>query len=234
MRARILFWTIIVLINSGTCIADGPKISVENTEHDFGAVLYGATVSSKFLVKNTGYKPLIIKNIHADCGCTSTVLDKKELHPGSSAEIIASFETTGLDPGRKAKKIYIETNDESSPSTILTLFADIVREISASPMILGRKMDKFEPQHVFNVKISNSSDSQKIIKSVRLEGEEVSVSIVPELPVLPPKSSIPLEIKLSISQQTQKPYYLGKLYLETDHPIEQNIELKYLIKIDSK
>lgn len=234
MRARILFWTIIVFITAGTCMADGPKISVENRDHDFGNVLYGATVSSKFVIKNTGDKPLIIKNIHADCGCTNTVLDKKELNPGSSVEIIASFETTGLDPGRKAKKIYIETNDESNPSTVLTLFADVVREISVSPMILGRKMDKFEPQHVFNVKISNSSDSQRTIKSARLEGEDVSVSIVPNVPVLPPKSAIPLEIKMSINGQTQKPYYLGKLYLETDHPIEQDIELKYLIKLDPK
>ncbi|MGD9818668.1 MAG: hypothetical protein AB7V04_08195, partial [Desulfomonilaceae bacterium] len=72
------------------------------------------------------------------------------------------------------------------------------------------------------------------IKSARLEGEDVRVSIVPNVPVLPPKSAIPLEIKMSINGQTQKPYYLGKLYLETDHPIEQDIELKYLIKLDPK
>lgn len=232
MIAKLICWTVVVVISSAVCMADGPQISVEKKEHDYGEVLYGATVSNKFVIQNNGDRPLIIKDIHADCGCTNTVLEKKELDSGTSVEIIASFETTGLDPGRKAKKIYIETNDASTPTTILTLFADVVREISVNPMTLGRKIKKFEPQHVFNVKVTNSSSSERSIKSVRVEGEDASVSIFPELPVLAPKTSIPLEIRIGINGQKDKPYYLGKLFLETDHPIEQDIELRYLVKID--
>lgn len=232
MMKRILFWTIAMIITTGTCDADGPQIFVEKKDHDYGEVLYGATVSNKFVIQNTGDKPLIIKNIHADCGCANTVLEKKELAPESSAEIIASFETTGLDAGRKAKKIYIETNDPTNPTTILTLYADVIREISVNPMTLGKKIRQFEPQHVFNVRVTNSSDSQRSIKSVRIEGEEISVFLFPESPVLAPRTSIPLDIRITINGQTDKPYYLGKLFLETDHPIEQDIELKYLVKID--
>lgn len=234
MMARILFLTFATFIFWGTSMADGPQIYVEKKDHDYGEVLYGTTVSNKFLIRNTGDKPLIIKNIHADCGCTNTALEKKELMPGDSVEIVASFETTGLDSGKKAKKIYVDTNDPSNPTAILVLLADVVREISVKPMILGKKINTFEPEHAFNVKVTNSSDAQRSINSVRLEGEDVKVSIIPTLPVLAPKTTVPLEIMLSINGDTEKPYYLGKLFLETDHPVEKDIELKYLIKIDRK
>lgn len=233
MIKQIISSLITILFSSlAVCMAQGPNIHLNQENYDFGKVLYGATVSYRFIIKNIGSQPLIIKKIQTDCGCTTTVLDNKELSPNSSTELITSFETTGLSPGKKQKKIYVDSNDPEHPTRVLTLMAEVIREVSVNQLTLAKKIDHFEPKHVFDIKVTNTSVAPKTIKSARVGENNTSVTLTPDHLVVPPNSTLPLSIEVSLDGENIKPYYLGKVFLGTDHPIEQEIELKYLIKID--
>ena len=105
----------------------GPKIVFQQSEYDFGAVAQGEKVKHSFVVTNAGYDLLIIKNVHASCGCTAALPDKTELAPGESTNIKVEFNTTGRT-GKQVKHITVRSNDEENSEVKLKIFGNVVKE----------------------------------------------------------------------------------------------------------
>jgi hypothetical protein len=227
--ARICTLTILLMLPALVVGASGPKITFDREVHDLGSVPYGATVEGEFVVKNIGEGTLIIKNIETDCGCTKTVVGSQELTQGGESRIIAKFETTGLKPGKKEKHVHVRSNDSARPNVDLTLLAEVVRELDVDQASLLRKVEEFSPEHAFTVNIKNSSKVTRKITGIRIQDSECRVTAQDSDMTLPPGNTRPLSIAIAVPGPN-KPFYLGKLILETDHPTEKEIEIKYLIQ----
>lgn len=69
---------------------DSTGFTLERTEHDFGQVSRGDTVSTVFKVK-AGDGPVVLLSATTDCGCTRAEFPKRPLRPGESAQVKVVF-----------------------------------------------------------------------------------------------------------------------------------------------
>ncbi len=105
----------------------GPKIVFQEKEYNFGTVVQGEKVKHNFVVTNNGDDTLKISNVHASCGCTAALPDKKELLPSESTNIRVEFNSLGRT-GNQLKYITVTSNDKDNPEFILKLFGEVVKE----------------------------------------------------------------------------------------------------------
>lgn len=80
--------------------------------HDFGNVKPEVENRAKFIVKNTGNKPLIIENVEASCGCTTPKKPEKPILPGQSDEIEVTFKSNPGQTGEQNKTVTVTANTE--------------------------------------------------------------------------------------------------------------------------
>jgi hypothetical protein len=112
-----------------------PKIEiVGGNVHDWGKVKSKESpLKTVVKIKNVGDQVLNITDVHPGCGCTKTAeLDKKELKPGEIATTEISL-NLGASVGQITKSVSITSNDPNAPSIVLTLKADVTRDINITP-----------------------------------------------------------------------------------------------------
>ena len=113
--------------------ADGsPKITVDNSVFDFGAIAQGAPVEHLFTINNAGSDPLKIERLNPSCGCTAASLSAQIIDPGNSATIRTVFDTTGFQ-GYKVKTVRVYSNDPQQPSIVLTLKGSVIPDVVVDP-----------------------------------------------------------------------------------------------------
>ncbi|WP_299226127.1 DUF1573 domain-containing protein [uncultured Psychroserpens sp.] len=94
-----------------------PVITFDEAEHDFGTIVNGTPVETKFKYTNTGKSPLVVSNIKSTCGCTVPSDWKKEpLAPGESAEFTVKF--NGKGNNQVSKSITLTTNTEKGSEVV--------------------------------------------------------------------------------------------------------------------
>ncbi len=104
------------------------KIFFEETEHDFGKVQQGKTLSYDYKFKNDGEGNLLVKKVRASCGCTgASIGDKKDFKSGEEGEIKVTFNTSGRR-GVQNKTVSVQTNDPNKPMVILSFTCDVISE----------------------------------------------------------------------------------------------------------
>lgn len=129
--AGILLTTFLLYGKTITAV-NGPKIEFKEESKDFGRVKQGKVLTHNFRFKNVGDATLIVRNVRTSCGCAAALASKRELKPGESGEIKATFKTRGYS-GHNVKYIYVETNDPSARQKQLLLKASI--DVPPSPKI---------------------------------------------------------------------------------------------------
>ncbi|MFO8022100.1 MAG: DUF1573 domain-containing protein [Perlabentimonas sp.] len=92
-------------------------ISFEEDFYDFGKVKHGEVLSYTFTFTNTGNIPLIISDVIAGCGCTTTKLTRKVLKPNQEASVEVVFNTRGWH-GSQYKNVTIVSNAETSKRSV--------------------------------------------------------------------------------------------------------------------
>lgn len=96
---------------------DFPVISFEETEHDFGTIVNGTPVETKFKYTNSGKAPLVVSNIKSTCGCTvPSDWNKEPIAPGESAEFTVKF--NGKGSNQVSKSITLTTNTEKGSEVV--------------------------------------------------------------------------------------------------------------------
>lgn len=103
-----------------------PVITADEMFFDFGEIRHGQTVAHGFKVSNTGKATLHIKEIHANCGCTSTLIGKMNLEPGESTEIEAEFTPDKEFSGAVRKTILVVSDAPVHSKLILRFAADVL------------------------------------------------------------------------------------------------------------
>jgi hypothetical protein len=137
-----------------------PQIKFESTELDFGEIEAGKVVDLEFKFENTGDELLVIKNIAASCGCTTTKLEKKEYPPGEKGTIPVKFYSQGYN-GRVLKTITVATNDKENVYTRLRITGKVnLTNFAAIEIIGGDRIDFKEvvmgKEYSETVKLKNS------------------------------------------------------------------------------
>jgi hypothetical protein len=111
-------------------LSPAPVITIDQMFFNFGKIRHGQTVVHGFKVSNTGQATLHIKEIHANCGCTSTLIGKMELAPGESTEIEAEFTPENAFSGAVRKTILVVSDAPAHPKLTLRFAADVLPDPS--------------------------------------------------------------------------------------------------------
>jgi hypothetical protein len=84
-------------------------IMIDRLDFDFGELLQGEKKSHTFKVKNIGTSPLIISDVHTQCGCTAVKYPKEPIMPGKSADLIIKYDSSNK-LGMQRKVVTIISN----------------------------------------------------------------------------------------------------------------------------
>jgi hypothetical protein len=103
-----------------------PVITFDQKFFDFGKIPHDQTVVHRYKVSNTGNATLHIKAVHANCGCTSTVVGKMDLEPGESTEIEAAFTPESAFSGAVRKTILVISDAPAHSELTLRFAADVL------------------------------------------------------------------------------------------------------------
>jgi len=96
---------------------DFAVITFDEKEHDFGTIVNGTPVETKFKYTNTGNAPLVVSNIKSTCGCTvPSDWNRDPIAPGDSAEFTVKF--NGKGNNQVQKTITLTTNTEKGTETV--------------------------------------------------------------------------------------------------------------------
>jgi Protein of unknown function (DUF1573) len=101
-----------------TAPVNGPAMTFEKTEMDYGTIAQGSDPLRKFKFKNTGTQPLEIKAAQGSCGCTVPAYKKEAIQPGETGEIEVRYDTNRI--GGFTKSVTLTTN-EATPTRILMI-----------------------------------------------------------------------------------------------------------------
>ncbi|MGA1824145.1 MAG: DUF1573 domain-containing protein [bacterium] len=111
---------------------EGPSIHFKKHAYDFGITGQDEEIHYDFEFQNKGPEILIIERIDTDCGCTVADPSKREFRQGEIGYINALFKTKRYD-GKQEKKIYVYSNDHTSPKTELLITGTVTRYIGLQP-----------------------------------------------------------------------------------------------------
>jgi hypothetical protein len=90
---------------------NAPVITFQETEIDFGNIVYGAEAIRVFTFTNTGKTPLVITSIKGQCGCTTLPegFPSQPIPPGGTATFKVKYDTANRQ-GMFEKKIAVVSN----------------------------------------------------------------------------------------------------------------------------
>lgn len=103
---------------------NAPGIQFENTTFNFGNLRQGEVAEHAFTFRNTGDRPLEIRNVRTSCGCTASEWTREPIAPGGTGRIVARFNSAGKS-GHQHKTLTVETNIEGEPFMQLILQGDV-------------------------------------------------------------------------------------------------------------
>jgi hypothetical protein len=115
-----------VFLQALSAWAAGPTISFEYEVKDLGQVSHEERVPAQFPLTNVGDTVLVIQKVEADCGCTETFNESREVPPKGRSEITAVLDTATLSPGKNERYVYVKSNDLQRPIVTLTLVVEVV------------------------------------------------------------------------------------------------------------
>ena len=75
---------------------NGPKITFNELEHNYGTIQKGGDGNCEFTFTNDGNEPLILTGVRASCGCTTPTWTKEPVMPGKTGTIKVRYNTNNV------------------------------------------------------------------------------------------------------------------------------------------
>jgi len=101
-----------------------PEIQFDNISYDFGKVIQGEILSYTFHFKNAGKASLIISEVDASCGCTTSIPPKAPVKPGERGEITITFDSK-FKNGNVTSYLLVTANTYPA-NTVLSVSANVI------------------------------------------------------------------------------------------------------------
>lgn len=95
--------------NDEVAVGDRTTMKVDPV-YNAGKVALGEVVTAKFIVENTGDKPLILGEVKGTCGCTIASKTEDPIAPGDKGFIKATINTKGFSFGPATKGVNVIAN----------------------------------------------------------------------------------------------------------------------------
>jgi hypothetical protein len=114
---------------------DGPRLQLEETEHDFGKIYDTSPQVYNLTVKNTGNMPLTIQKISTSCGCTSankSEVEGKPIPPGESRKIEITYKPKATAQ-KVTKTVTIQSDDFIEPVQRFKISAQLIEPARLDP-----------------------------------------------------------------------------------------------------
>lgn len=97
---------------------NGPVITFEKPELDYGKIPQNSERVREFVIVNTGNEPLIIQNAVGSCGCTVPEWPKEPIMPKKKAVLRINYDTSRIGPFSKTVKIYSNAINNGPDGTV--------------------------------------------------------------------------------------------------------------------
>jgi len=132
--AGTLMATVLGLPGQGptTVKADAPRAHFAENTHDFGKVKNGEKQHHEFVVTNEGTATLEILEVKPGCGCTPAGAFDRHIPPGKTGKIPIEFNPINF-AGPISKAITVTCNDPAQGTQLLTVKANVWREVDVNP-----------------------------------------------------------------------------------------------------
>lgn len=177
-----------------------PQIVSESPAFHFGTIAEGDKVEHVFTFTNRGDAPLLIDRVRSTCGCTGTLLSKKEVLPGQSGEVKITFNSSGMH-GAVVKWIYIYSNDPVNPKSKLQINGIVKPEIAVLPDKL--RLTGMVPGEGRETQISLSNNSDHTIFLSNLATAPASITAKLSGTKLEPGATARIHITMTIPPEKQ-------------------------------
>lgn len=144
--------------------------------YDFGVAGPRAKITHTFKFSNTGKSPLKISGVTTSCGCTAALLSGRDIAPGSSGEIRATFETRRYE-GNQETTITVHSNDPGEPEIDLAIRGTIKRDVAVVPQ--GINFGDIEKGRTVagTVRVLQLSENKLVLKRIEANEEYLTVSM---------------------------------------------------------
>jgi cytochrome c553 len=109
-------------LNSDTSAAE---LYLVERSYSAGAIGDTLEVTHVYKLVNTGDDSLTISDVSTSCGCTVTLIDKKQIASGDTARLKVTLDPKGKGIGEIEKTIWITSNSRTNPYDSLTISAQI-------------------------------------------------------------------------------------------------------------
>ncbi|HCV42724.1 MAG TPA: hypothetical protein DGH68_04505 [Bacteroidetes bacterium] len=168
MKNRTLVFLLSFSIGAAAAAAQ-PKLKVvEGLKINLGRIDRGKLATRQLTLKNIGNQKLNLGNVEVSCGCTGTVISKKELKPGDTTSLLITFNSSGFI-GPVHKSLTISSNSADAPSTVVDLSAIVIEDLSFSPAWFYFKDTEAGHKSTAVVKLKNESTKDLMITGFRTQ-----------------------------------------------------------------
>ncbi len=181
----------------------------ENTVHDFGRIKEeGGKVSYTFKFKNTGKKPIIIKNVQSTCGCTTPEWSKAPIVPGKEGYVSAEFDPHQR-PGAFNKQIKVYNNLTTQP-IVLEVKGDVIPKKKEVADIYRHKVGdiRLKSRHVAFARLYNTEVKTQSVEFINESDQPVTVSF--------DEKRVKPYLKVVVEPKTVSPKKTGKITITYD------------------
>jgi len=205
-------WMFSLLVaGASPALAQGPQLTLDNPDFQFGDILQGEKLEHVFTFRNTGDENLVINSVRSSCGCTAALLSAEMIAPGGKGEVRATF-NSGNFRGAVEKSIYLASNDPNRASATLHLRGKVLPAIEAP---LDINLGVFKPGESREIRVALSNRSKEMVTLKSVEASLPAVRIAKFASALPPGGSgeILLHAQISGSEPVN-----GYLIIRTDSP----------------
>jgi hypothetical protein len=94
-------------VSSEVSVAAKSSIKWKSTDIALGDIVQNRPITIEFELTNEGETPVIISNVQASCGCTSTNYPKTPLLPGESSKITAVYNAAAKGVFKKQVTVFL-------------------------------------------------------------------------------------------------------------------------------
>jgi hypothetical protein len=187
-----------------------PKIFFENTEVDLGYTSPGSSNSCEFKFQNKGTGTLVLNDIIKTCGCTVPTLEKKEYAPGEPGTIAVRYEAD-RGAGIRTRRLYVLSNDKTTPRVELTIKASIIQKVAFEPEQLNYTL-KGENAGVAELTIRSIDDKSFAIVRYTSTSDAITVDFDPS------RKAKQFVLKTKIDDSKIGANNNGRLEITLNHP----------------
>ncbi len=179
-----------------------------------------------FKFKNAGDATLLISNVRATCGCTATLLSKKELAPGEEGDIEVTF-TAGMHGGPNKKSIMVYSNDPQQPTAKLDISANVIVPIEIRPARITWNVER-NRQALYTIELLYQPEHKLNILSMRPTSPAFTLSARPKNE--PESQGFFIDIKYDGSLPHGR--FTEIITIATDHPEYPNLRVRLDGKVE--